>query len=264
MDHEATREQLELAALEPGGLDRLMAGDTPEAQAVAAHLAGCAACTDELARLQRTAVVIRSVVRDQPSPELRERTLSAIRAEGVRRPVVIAPPPIHAGRPRSAMLGRIATVAAAIVLSVVTTSLIVGARVDDQAHAQAQQIAALEHVTTAEMAVAAQPDARFVSLAGVSDPTVDGQITFSPSTTELVIVADGLQPPTEGQEYRCWIEVDGQRQGIGRMYFSDDLSFWAGDSPELADAPADARFGITLVNPAGSGLEAQPVLVSGG
>ncbi len=40
MDHEETREQLELAALEPGGLERLMAGDTPLAQAVAGHLAG--------------------------------------------------------------------------------------------------------------------------------------------------------------------------------------------------------------------------------
>ena len=40
MDHDATREQLELAAVEPGGLERLMAGDTVAAQAVAAHVAG--------------------------------------------------------------------------------------------------------------------------------------------------------------------------------------------------------------------------------
>ncbi len=45
MDHETTRDALDLAAAEPGGLDRLMAGDTPEAMAVAAHLAGCASCT---------------------------------------------------------------------------------------------------------------------------------------------------------------------------------------------------------------------------
>ena len=44
MDHDATREQLELAALEPDGLDRLMAGDTATAQAVAGHLAGCPSC----------------------------------------------------------------------------------------------------------------------------------------------------------------------------------------------------------------------------
>ena len=60
MDHDATREQLDLAAAEPGGLERLMAGDTATAQAVAAHLAGCEACSEELVRLQRSAALIRS------------------------------------------------------------------------------------------------------------------------------------------------------------------------------------------------------------
>jgi len=46
MDHDAVREQMELAAVEPDGLERLMAGDTPTAQAVAGHLAGCPACPD--------------------------------------------------------------------------------------------------------------------------------------------------------------------------------------------------------------------------
>src|SRR5690349_10644829 len=90
MDHEGTREQLELAAVEPGGLDRLMAGDTPTAQAVAAHLAGCPSCTDELVRLQRASTLIRASVRELPPADLKERTLAAIRAEGVRRPLVAA------------------------------------------------------------------------------------------------------------------------------------------------------------------------------
>src|SRR4051812_21588482 len=85
MDHESTREMLEVAALEPDGLDRLMAGDTATAQAVAGHLAGCPSCTDELIRLQRVSSVIRSVVREMPSPELRERTLATVAAIGVPR-----------------------------------------------------------------------------------------------------------------------------------------------------------------------------------
>src|SRR4051812_24290739 len=85
MDHESTREMLEVAALEPDGLDRLMAGDTATAQAVAGHLAGCPSCTDELVRLQRVSSVIRSVVREMPSPELRERTLATVAAIGVPR-----------------------------------------------------------------------------------------------------------------------------------------------------------------------------------
>src|SRR6516165_9930154 len=89
MDHEGTREQLELAAVEPGGLDRLMAGDTPTAQTVAAHLAGCPSCTDELMRLQRASTLIRGAVQELPPADLKGRTLAAIRAEGVRRPLVV-------------------------------------------------------------------------------------------------------------------------------------------------------------------------------
>ena len=51
MDHAEARELLEIAAVEPGGLARLMAGDTAEAAALAGHLAGCDECTQEMARL---------------------------------------------------------------------------------------------------------------------------------------------------------------------------------------------------------------------
>ena len=80
MDHEATREQLELAAVDPSGLDRLMAGDTPIAQAVAGHLAGCPGCSDELARLERTCRLVREVARAMPPADLRDRTFAAVRA----------------------------------------------------------------------------------------------------------------------------------------------------------------------------------------
>ena len=98
MDHDETREQLELAALEPGGLERLMAGDTPVAQAVAGHLAGCPACTEELVRLRRSAAVIGTGLREMPPADLRARTLAAVRAEGVVRPLA----PAVAGRCRCA------------------------------------------------------------------------------------------------------------------------------------------------------------------
>ena len=64
MDHDAVREQLELAAVEPDGLERLMAGDTPTAQAVAGHLAGCPACT----RRARRACSARAVAHSRRGP----------------------------------------------------------------------------------------------------------------------------------------------------------------------------------------------------
>jgi len=44
MDHSEVREILEDAAIEPDGLERLMAGDTPTASIVAGHLTGCPDC----------------------------------------------------------------------------------------------------------------------------------------------------------------------------------------------------------------------------
>jgi hypothetical protein len=286
MDHDAAREELELAALEPGGLDRLMAGDTAMAQAVAAHLAGCPSCTEELFRLQRSAPLIRSVVREMPPADLRARTLAAIRAEGVLRPlpagveaasggapsIVAAPPiassPAASGAQRTVarrwrttpVLGWAATIAAAIVLSVVSTSLIVGGRVDSQLAGQAEQISALEEVTTATLSVTAQPDARHVALAGASGATPSGSLAFSPSIAQLVVVTTGLTPPPAGMEYRCWVEIAGSRHAVGKMFFSQDLAYWVGWTPAISGVSGPATFGVSLVGAAGSSIDAAPVL----
>jgi hypothetical protein len=284
MDHEGTREQLELAAVEPGGLDRLMAGDTPTAQAVAAHLAGCPSCTDELMRLQRASTLIRGAVRELPPSDLKERTLAAIRAEGVRRPLVAAAPaggsaaaialepaptpapaviptPITAGQGRDRRasrmqwLGWIGTVAAAVVLSVVTTTVVVNNRVDSEIAAQSAEIAALEKVSVDTMGVAAQPDAEHVALRSASDPAVAGDLVYSPSTTALVVTATGLVEPRAGQRYLCWVEIGGKREQVGRMFFSTHLAYWTGPVHELSGLSDGATFGVSL-----DSVDSAPVL----
>ena len=287
MDHEGTREQLEIAALEPGGLDRLMAGDTATAQAVAAHLAGCPSCSDELVRLERASTLIRDAVREMPPADLRERTLAAIRAEGVRRPLVATVSPASGGkvftpdseiatepgtvvaidRPdsrrssRRQWVGWIGTIAAAVVLSVVATTFVVNSRMDDQLAAQDATIATLEAVTMATLDVTDEPDAQHVALAGTTDPTADGSLVFSPSTAELVVVASGLTVPPSGQVYRCWVEVGGQRQAVGRMVFSDKLAYWLGDVPAVSGLASPATFGVSLAPADGTSVDAAPVLV---
>ena len=289
MDHDAVREQMELAAVEPDGLERLMAGDTPTAQAVAGHLAGCPTCTEELGRLQRSAAVIRDTVQVMPSPDLKARTLAAIRAEGVVRPLPVAaagaaaavavagpavapapephadplPAPIPLDRRRRLMpvLGWVATIAAAVVLSVVAASYLVGSRVDDQLAAQSVAIKGLQEITTATLTVTAQPDAEHVALAGVADPELYGGLTYSPSTSELVVVASGLTQPTAGLEYRCWVEIDGKREKVGKMFFNQDLAFWVGPSPAISGLSNGATFGVSLVDAAGSSVDTAPVLL---
>jgi hypothetical protein len=285
MDHDATREQLELAAAEPGGIDRLVAGDTPTAQAVAAHLAGCAACTDELVRLERSYRLIGSAIREAPPADLRDRTLARVRAIGRPRRLASTsgtadstadagtawpidaprtPPSASATAGRSVdrriAIGWVAAIAAAVVLSVATTTVLVGGQVDQRLAQQTETIRTLEEVTTATLRVTAQKDAQHVVLAGTTSAELVGTLVFSPSSTELVVVATGLTPPPAGQEYRCWVERAGQRERVGRMFFSDDLAYWIGPVPAVSDLQRGAQFGLSLVNASGSAVDAAPVM----
>lgn len=289
MDHLATREQLELAALEPGGLDRLVAGDTATAQAVAGHLVGCLSCTAELGRLQRASTLIREVAREIPPADLRERTLATVLAAGVARgagaevkigaPGSAATAPTGASQEAGALptvgptsrsaqartrsaLGWVAAVAAVVVLSVAATSVIVGGPIDEQLAAQTRTIGALEKVTSATLLITSQPDVRRVALSG-AEPGLAGSLLFSPSTSELVVVATGLTPPPAGQEYRCWVEQAGEREAVGKMFFSEELAYWVGPAPAIKGLVGEATFGVSLVDLDGAALDPEPVLDGG-
>ncbi len=100
MEHAEARELLEIAALEPDGFDRLAAGDTAEAAALAGHVAGCSECAAELERLRRASAVIREAVRTAPSADLRDRTLAYVAAVGRPRGgevPAVQPEPIAVG-----------------------------------------------------------------------------------------------------------------------------------------------------------------------
>jgi len=280
MDHAETRERLEVAALEPGGLERIMAGDTADAASVAGHLAGCEACAEDLRRLHAAARLIRRVVRSTPSPDLRDRTLDHVRAVGRDREWATSrasgPAPLDEPARRRIRRGtgparRIAALAAAIVVAVGGTALVAGvqrdavvAERDAEFVRRADAVAALERVVAASLRVAAEPDAAQVRLTATGAPgaeTTEGTMMFSPRTRELVVIASGLPRPPEGREFRCWVESGGERRRVGRMYFAEDLSFWVGPVEALADLPAGARFGVTLVDAGGSALDGDPVLV---
>lgn len=275
MEHDETREALELAAVEPGGLDRLMAGDTPQAAAIAGHLAGCEACATELERLHRSVPLLRDVVRTTPPPALRERTLAFVREHGVARDAQARAPgapetpdvptrvPTPLTRTRPTVLPWVAAIAAAAVVSMAATSMLVGGRLDAQLADQQRAIAGLQAVTAATLEITAAPDAKRIALRAVDGSATAGSVLFSPSTTRLVVVATGLTPPPPGQEYRCWVLVDGERQSVGRMFFAGELAFWAGDTPAVATLGDGATFGVSLAEVGGSSLDAEPVIVGG-
>jgi Anti-sigma-K factor rskA len=280
MDHEDVREQLELAAAEPSGIDRLMAGDTPLAGSIAAHLAGCPACTEELDRLRRASILIGDAVRTTPPPELRERTLTLVRAVGRDRTPAVAEAPSFAPEPaapssavpvsaapvavgamsttgpRLAWLGAIA---AAIALAVAGTVLVLDRQSGDRIAGYEDELAGLSRVTAATVALSGEPDAEQVRLDGTDDRW--GRLIYSPAKGELAVVATGLTEPVAGREYRCWVVVDGERKPVGKMFFGGDLAFWAGPVEAITDLPADATFGVSLVDAAsGSDVGDPPVL----
>jgi hypothetical protein len=275
MEHAEARELLELAALEPGGFDRLAAGDRPDAAALASHVAGCPDCAAEMERLRRAAAVIREAVRTAPPPELRERTLAFVAAVGRPRGRGVAAaageaPPVLAGRAAEGGSGistartRLwaAALAAAVVVAVVGTAVLVGGPRDSLIQAQATQIASLANVATWSHRIDGQPDAQYVELeAGAAGAGAEGSLAFSPSTKELVVLAQGLAQPAAGMQYRCWVEIDGQRRRIGQMFFGGDVAYWVGPVEEVSGARPGTVFGISLVPADGDSLSGDPVLV---
>jgi hypothetical protein len=271
MDHDEALEHIEIAAAEPGGLDRLMAGDTAEAAAVVGHVAGCERCSEELSRLSRAAPLLRDVVRTTPPADLRDRTLAYVRQHGRPRgleagsgddavPEASGPEAAASAsspRRRSRIPAWTAAAAAAIVLVVGSIGFLAG-RADADRYGNA--VTALETVNQATIDISGDPDARRVALASTGGSSTAGTLLFSPSTTRLVVVASDLQTPPSGKEYRCWVEVDGKRSNVGRMFFADELAFWVGDTPEVSDLPDGTRFGVSLADVGGSSLDAEPVI----
>ncbi len=268
MDHEDALEQLEVAAVEPGGLDRLMAGDTAMAAAVVGHLAGCDPCAEEFRRLSRAEPLLRDFVRTNPPADLRARTLEYVRVHGRERggaEVTDAPSdgrrpvPMPALRPsRSTRVLRWAVAAAAAIAIAFGGLGVLATRADLEREARA--VAALEAVNRATLEITADDDARRVPLASTAATRTTGTLLFSPSTTRLVVVADELQAPPDGKEYRCWMEVDGRREDVGRMFFAGDLAFWVGETPAVSDAPDGTAFGVSLTDVASPTLDADPVI----
>jgi anti-sigma-K factor RskA len=271
MDHEDVREQLELAAAEPNGIDRLMAGDTPLAGSIAAHLAGCPACTEELDRLRRAGIMIGDAVRTTPPPELRERTLALVRAVGRDRtsaapeaagPAAVAAVPAASPGGATHRLAWVAAAAAAVLLAVVATAAVVDRQSDSRVAGYEDQLAGLSRVTAATLALSGEPDAEQVLLEGSDDRW--GRVLYSPGTGELAVIARGLTEPAADREYRCWVEVDGERQPVGKMFFGGDLAFWAGPVETLTSLPADATFGVSLVDTTSGSDVGEPPVLEGG
>ena len=278
MEHADVREALEVAAVEPGGLARLAAGDTTEAAVIAGHLAGCADCMDELTRLRRADMLLRPALASSAPPELRARTLAYVRSVGRdRRPVAEAlpvsaptrpaapapaapgPEPIRSPMPawtqRSRRAAWPAAVAAALVIGLGGGFLAAGSGAPPN---PSDAAVALTEVSRASSTLLAAPDAARIVLAD-STGAVRGSLIVAPTSRRMVAVAVDLPDPGAGREYRCWVEVAGNRTALGTMWLTGDVAWWTGPAALPPNLGPGARFGVSLVT-IGSGVPGDAVL----
>jgi len=275
MDHAQALELIETAAAEPGGLDRLMAGDTADAAALAGHLAACTACGRELVRVRQTVETVREVLASSPDPGLRDRTLAYVRAVGRPRtdlgglPAPTAGPataaaavPALADRgSRRARRLPLPLVWAASIAATALIALGVGGVLSRPAAPAVDPAEALARVALATLRVEGEPDVQRVTLASTTGAEAAGSVVFSPSTGELVVIATDLPLPPEGFEYACWVETADGRRRMGRMFFGGGIAYWAGPVEGLESVEPGDRFGVSLVPVEGDRVAAEPVLV---
>ena len=50
------------------------------------------------------------------------------------------------------------------------------------------------------------------------------------------------------------------REPVGRMFFADDLAYWAGETPAISDAGPGTTFGVSLTDLDGASIDAPPVI----
>lgn len=219
--------------------------------------------------MSRAAPLLRDFIRTTPPADLRARTLEYVRAYGRERGAVdvatvpseaigsLAAPVVEPAR--TVRVLRWAVAAAAAIAMAVGTFGVIGARAD--VDRQARAVAALEAVSRATLEITADDGGRRVELTPTGGSATSGTLLFSPSTTRLVVVAEELQTPPDGKEYRCWMEIDGRREDVGRMFFAGNLAFWVGDTPAVSDAPDGTAFGVSLTDVASPSLDADPVIL---
>ncbi len=277
MEHEDVRAALEIAAVEPGGLDRVAAGETGDAAALAGHLAGCADCADEMARLRRADLLIRPAIAMRPPPELRARTLDYVRAVGrergasgaapsgpdtVRVPLVDTAGPDRDRTAATLQRGRRAAwpaaVAAALVIGLGGGLLMAGRSAPLN---PGDAAVALTEVSHESAALLGAPDAARVTLWD-SAGAARGSILVAKSAGRMVAVAVDLPDPGAGREYRCWVEVGGVRTRLGTMWLTGSVAWWNGPAALPASLGPGARFGVSLVT-VGSGGAGDPILTGG-
>jgi hypothetical protein len=261
-DCATAREALEVAAVEPHGLETLATARTPDDAAVVAHIAGCRECAAEAARLREIATLLRAGLAPVPSAALRDRTLAAVASVGRPRGARPGARRPDGGARRFALAGL--AMAAVVVVAVAASALVATGVVRTELASERERSAQLARRTSIALRLLDDPAAIRIPMSGpdgVAGVAVISRDGYAGGLAGAVVSTTLPEPPA-GTEYVCYVVIDGERHLVGRMSGDGSMQAWAGPIDLLAEARPGSvgEYGVLLV-PAGTGsVEGVPVM----
>ncbi|HEY0577668.1 MAG TPA: anti-sigma factor [Pseudonocardia sp.] len=200
------------------GAYALDALDEFERRQFEAHLARCPDCAREVDELRATAARLAMAVAEQPPDSLRHRVLAQVATTRQEPPAgrpVNTEPRGRAGDRRSGWAMRLTAAAAAIATAAAVVLGVVTARTAAQRDFAQAELAQLRAEYQPLTQLAAAPDARGGTGAGVGGGTVF--VLASRELNKAVMVASDLPTPPDGRIYQAWLIGQGQPRSVGLM-----------------------------------------------
>ena len=194
----------------------LLALEPEEREAFEAHLSACETCAQTVAEMKTVAGNLAIAVEDtEPSPRLRDRILTAARAEKIATGVGSVP----SRRPTGAWLRiftRPAALAAAIgilLVSIVGLTLWTFNIQDSLDTSRRQASRGYEAIT-----IMSEADRWWSLEATAAAPDAAGTLSYSTRLSEASIVVFNLPSTAQGKAYHAWAVKDGVSTNIGNMW----------------------------------------------
>jgi anti-sigma-K factor RskA len=264
-------EELMLYCMEPQNAE---SGSVSHPQ-LGQHLAQCADCRAEIARLRTDlALLAMAVPQVAPPARARERLLRAVASEAAPASPVQSSQPakvVPIGKPRRSSLGLAwggwIAAAACLLYAVQLRESNRGMSQELQTEtAQLMQINASAARAKEVMDVLSSPQAQRVTLvAAHARPEPTGQAVYLKDRGALVFTASNLAPLPTNKTYELWVIPANGAAPIPAGTFQPDARGIASVLlPKLPQGVQAKAFGVTMENAGGSSTPTLPILLAGG
>ncbi|HEU4710684.1 MAG TPA: anti-sigma factor [Pyrinomonadaceae bacterium] len=214
----------------------LSALDAEEARAMNQHLSECAECRDELADWESTAAALALHAEPvEPSPQVRDRIMSAIRTADAPEKVV----QFAERRSLWTSFGSLGAIAAVVLFAALIVSIVV---LWQQNRALKDQMARSNEFVKLLTA----PGSRMAELAGtVQASGATAKIAYD-KTGHAMLMAKGLPPAPQGKEYQLWYIVGTKPPMPGKSFAPDATGQGTLTDQMPHEAMDSAVFAVTL------------------